>query len=156
MSAYSISVISSEPTAAPTENSDVLRLLREYNGEQIADKEFQGLTVVVRDEAGTVKGGCIGRAYWGWLEIEYLAVAPELRRLGYGAKLLSTIEAEAIHRGCHSAYLDTFSFQARPFYEKQGYQVFGTLLDFPPGHKRYFLTKRLAADSDSDALSENR
>ena len=97
-----------------------------------------------------MKGGCIGRTYWGWLEIEYLAVAPELRRLGYGAKLLAAIEAEAIKRGCHSAYLDTFSFQARPFYEKQGYHVFGTLENFPPGHERYFLTKKLMAGADSE------
>ena len=63
MSAYTIDVIFAEPLNSPSENGDILRLLREYNGEQIADKVFQGLTVVVRDESGAVKGGCIGRAY---------------------------------------------------------------------------------------------
>jgi hypothetical protein len=35
-------------------------------------------------------------------------------------------EVHARERGCHSAWLDTFSFQARGFYEKLGYDEFGT------------------------------
>jgi hypothetical protein len=53
------------------------------------------------------------------------------------------MEAEAIRRGCHSAYLDTFSYQSRPFYEKLGYEVFGTLDDYPRGHQRFYMRKRL-------------
>jgi hypothetical protein len=41
------------------------------------------------------------------------------------------------------AYLDTFSFQAPDFYKKLGYEVFGELQDFPHGHQRYFMKKRL-------------
>ena len=51
-------------------------------------------------------------------------------------------EAEAVRRGCKQAYLDTFDFQALDFYKNLGYQVFGTLDDFPEGHTRYFLQKR--------------
>ena len=49
----------------------------------------------------------------------------------------------AVERGCHSVWVDTFSFQAPGFYPKLGYKVFGEL-DYPPGHKRIFLQKRLA------------
>jgi len=42
------------------------------------------------------------------------------------------------HRG---AFLDTFSFQARPFYERHGYECFGELRDHPPGHSHYFMRK---------------
>jgi hypothetical protein len=41
--------------------------------------------------------------------------------------------------------LSTFGFQARPFYEKMGYEVFATLEDCPVGHCEYFLRKQLAA-----------
>ena len=53
-------------------------------------------------------------------------------------------EMRALERGCHSAWVDTFSFQAPGFYPRLGYEVFGEL-DYPPGHKRIFLQKRLAA-----------
>jgi hypothetical protein len=31
----------------------------------------------------------------------------------------------------------------RPFYERRGYEVFGTLDDYPKGHKKFFLKKKL-------------
>jgi hypothetical protein len=52
-------------------------------------------------------------------------------------------EGRARERGCHSAWLDTFSFQARGFYEKLGYEEFGRL-EYPPDHYRHFMRKRLA------------
>ena len=53
------------------------------------------------------------------------------------------VEEEARQRGAKNSYLDTFSFQAPEFYKRNGYHVFGELQDFPPGHQRYFFTKRL-------------
>jgi hypothetical protein len=58
-------------------------------------------------------------------------------------QLLTLAEDEARQRGAKNVYLDTFSFQAPDFYKQHGYQVFGELEDFPPGHERYFLTKKL-------------
>jgi hypothetical protein len=59
-------------------------------------------------------------------------------------KLVRAMEAEAVGRGCHSAFLDTFSYQARPFYEKLGYEVFGALDDYPRGLQRFYMRKRLS------------
>jgi hypothetical protein len=56
---------------------------------------------------------------------------------------MTETEVEARRRGCHSAYLDTFDYQARPFYEKLGYVVFGTLEDYPKGHQRFYMMKKL-------------
>jgi hypothetical protein len=61
-----------------------------------------------------------------------------------GRRLLEAIEDEARKRGCRWAHLDTFSYQARPFYERLGYELFATLDDYPPGHQRFFLKKPLA------------
>jgi hypothetical protein len=52
-------------------------------------------------------------------------------------------EDEGRRRGCKYAYLDTLSFQARPFYEKHGWEVFATQDDYPLGHTRWFLKKTL-------------
>ena len=65
-----------------------------------------------------------------------------LRGRGVGRELLDRAEVRTRERGCHSAWLDTFSFQARGFYEKLGYGEFGRL-DYPPGHDRHFMRKRL-------------
>ena len=56
---------------------------------------------------------------------------------------MSMAEGEAMKRGCHAAWLDTFEFQARAFYERIGYSCFGTLPDFPKGSSRYFMSKAL-------------
>jgi len=81
---------------------------------------------------------------WGaWLHIRHLWIAEPLRHQGYGSSLLRTAEEEATVAGCRGAFLDTFSFQARPFYERHGYECFGELRDHPPGHAHYFMRKLL-------------
>ncbi len=57
-------------------------------------------------------------------------------------------EEEALRRGCCSAWLDTFEFQARGFYERLGYSCFATLPEYPKGHSRYFLQKQLTPRSE--------
>jgi hypothetical protein len=52
-------------------------------------------------------------------------------------------ESEAAARGCHSAWLDTFEFQARGFYEELGYCCVAELPDYPAGSARYFMKKTL-------------
>ena len=97
-----------------------------------------------RARAGASSRGSRARPTPGWLFIRYLWVSEALRGKGIGRKLMADAEARALERGCHSAWVDTFSFQAPGFYPKLGYTVFGEL-DYPPGHKRIFLQKRLGA-----------
>ncbi len=100
------------------------------------------LGVVARRD-GEVVGGGVGRTGWGWLYVARLWVANELRGSGLGSRVMATMESAARERGCVGVWLDTFSFQARPFYESLGYRQFGELGDFPPGHSRHFMAKRL-------------
>jgi GNAT superfamily N-acetyltransferase len=102
------------------------------------------LAVLARRDA-TVVAGATGFTHFGWLYIHYLWVASDQRGTGLGSEILARAEAEARQRGCHAVWLDTFSFQAPGFYEKLGYQEFGRLDDFPPGHARHFVWKPLNA-----------
>lgn len=46
-----------------------------------------------------------------------------------------------MQHGFKQARVETTSFQAKPFYEKLGYKVYGVLDNFPEGHKSFFLHK---------------
>lgn len=119
------------------------KMLSEYNAGHVGPSDREQLYILLRDDDGKIHGGLNGSTCRGWLFVENLVVHEELRGQGYGSRLLTAAEEEARKRGCHAAYLDTYSFQARPFYEKRGYAVFGTLEDCPAGHQRFFLSKKL-------------
>lgn len=104
---------------------------------------FRQLGVFARDAKGSVVGGIAALTNWEWLHINLVWVDESLRGTGLGHRLLETVEAAARERGCRWAHLDTFSYQARPFYERHGYQLFATLEDYPRGHQRFFLRKAL-------------
>jgi len=108
---------------------------------QVYDDKYLG--IFVRDDHNKIVGGLYGMSWGGWLEIKYLWLREDLRRNGYGKKLLQMAEKEGKARGCKSVLLDTFSFQAPKFYKKFGYQVFGVLDKFPARHKRFYLKKTL-------------
>ncbi len=101
------------------------------------------LVIPLRDRRGHITGGLWGSTAFEWLQIHMLVVPEALRGRGVGAGMVATAEREAVARGCRGANVDTFSFQAGPFYQRLGYQPFGVLPDCPPGHHRIFLSKRL-------------
>ena len=99
--------------------------------------------VFIRDRENRVVGGVIGHVFGGWLYVSLLWVEESLRKKGNGTRLLKMIESEAAKLGCKYAHLDTYSFEARPFYEKHGYTLFATLDNYPEGHSKHFLKKKL-------------
>jgi len=102
------------------------------------------LSYLLRDDQGNVKGGIQGNYdNFGWLWIDSLWVCKTMRGLGHGIDLLKTIEGEAIKNGIKNSHLTSFSHQAANFYVKQGYEVFGELEDYPAGHSRCWLKKKL-------------
>jgi ribosomal protein S18 acetylase RimI-like enzyme len=72
-----------------------------------------------------------------------LIIPEALRRKGLGRKLMEQAEKIARTRNLTGIWLDTFDFQARPFYEKLGFTIFGELKDHPRGISQYWLQKRL-------------
>jgi GNAT superfamily N-acetyltransferase len=114
-----------------------------YNTQQAGDDDAQTLCFVLQSPDQEIVGGVIGATYWDWFYLDLMWIKEELRGCGYGHRLMTLAEDEARQRGAKNAYLDTFSFQAPDFYKQHGYQVFGKLQDFPPGHQRYFLRKQL-------------
>jgi GNAT superfamily N-acetyltransferase len=108
---------------------------------------YYPVSIFLKDARQEVLGGLLGHIWGPWLRITVLWLAEPVRGQGYGGQLLAAAEAYARERSCRHAELATFSFQAPPFYEKCGYEVFAMLEDYPPGHRKYFLHKALGEAS---------
>lgn len=106
-------------------------------------EEKPDFAILLRDpDTQAVVGGLYGMDGFGWAFVKYLAVPDEYRGQGLGSRLLAEAETIARARGYIGVWLDTFEFQARPFYEKLGYTVFGELEGALNAIPRYFLKKR--------------
>jgi GNAT superfamily N-acetyltransferase len=142
--------VSVEPDASASDLAVVQSGLRAFNVARIGEPDEEPVQIFLRDDAGHVVGGLLGHIRWRWLYVARLWIDEAHRGAGQGAALMEAAEAHARSRGCIGAYLDTFEYQARPFYEKLGYTLFGTLDGYPPGHRQYHLAKRFAAESSTD------
>jgi len=125
--------------------SGILRPLVSYNEQKTGRSDQRPLILAIDDAQGQVTGGLWGRTAYDWLFVELLVVPESLRGRGIGSDLMRRAEREALARGCHHAWLDTFDFQARGFYERLGYISFAELGDYPVGSTRYFMKKTLRA-----------
>ena len=127
---------------SPDDESTVVRGLLAFNEAWIGPANEHPVKLVARDDVGVI-GGLIGNIRWRWLYVAKLWVHERARGRGVGTRLLTTAEDLARSRGCTGASLDTFEYQARPFYEKLGYELFGMLDGYPPGYRQFYLRKRL-------------
>lgn len=116
--------------------------LAAFNEADVGPADRRALAVLGRD-GDTVVAGLSGYTAWGWLYVQWLWVDATHRGEGLAARMLDAAEAEARDRGCHGAWIDTFSPVALKVYQRQGYVPFGRLDDFPVGRARTFLQKQL-------------
>lgn len=106
--------------------------------------DYRPLAILIKEtDAGDIVGGLWGGTNFTQLHIDLLFVPEKLRGSGVGSRIMRDAETEALRRECRGVWLDTYSFQARGFYERLGYSVFGMIEDYLPGHTRYFLNKAL-------------
>jgi GNAT superfamily N-acetyltransferase len=117
--------------------------LRKYNRSRVPQDPTWNVLLTIEDDAGELMAGLYGHVSYTWLFVEVVWVAEQLRRQGCGTRLLKRAEEHAREHGCYGVWLDTFSFQARGFYEKQGYTLFGELPNYPGEHSRFFMSKKL-------------
>ena len=125
----------------------IIDRLVEYNLSQVSAEQktlFDTLDKKIIDDNGKIIAGCVARMYcWNVAYLDTLLVDERYRGNGFGSKLLIEVERTAKEKGCYLIHLDTFDFQAKGFYEKQGYEVFGVLEDCPKNHRRFYLKKEI-------------
>jgi GNAT superfamily N-acetyltransferase len=119
--------------------------LRAYNDAQAGYSDSRPLNILARDpETRKVVGGLLGRTSLGLLRVDRFFLPEELRRNRLGSRILAMAEREAKRRGCTRAVLSTIHFQAPGFYQKQGWEVAARIECEPPGHTRFYMTKKLS------------
>ena len=118
--------------------------INEYNVETTGITDGRVVSFFIRDERGDIIAGLYGWTWGGTCEVRYLWVRADHRKLGYGKSLMEAAEREALARGCTQIVLDTHSFQAPRFYARLGFATIGTHFDYPRGHQKHYLRKRLA------------
>jgi GNAT superfamily N-acetyltransferase len=119
--------------------------LRAYNEGQSGSWDGRSLAILARDpETRKVVGGLLGRTSLGLLRVDTFFLPENLRRGRLGSRVLAMAEEEARRRGCTRAVLSTLHFQAPGFYLKQGWEVAARIDCEPPGHTRFYMTKKLS------------
>lgn len=119
------------------------RRVREFNRAVAGHEPPRPVACFLRDGEGRVVGGIRGDLWGRSVHVAALWVDDSLRGRGHGAALLRELEGYAAARGHRLAYVETLSYQARPFYERQGYRVFAELEEIAEGCTFYFLRKDL-------------
>ncbi|MEQ1491594.1 MAG: GNAT family N-acetyltransferase, partial [Terricaulis sp.] len=92
--------------------------VRAFNESRAGSSRASALAILLKDGCGQTVGGLWGRTSYGWLFVELLFVPEALRGRRYGAQLIEAAERAAKARNCHAVWLDTYDFQAVPFYQR--------------------------------------
>jgi ribosomal protein S18 acetylase RimI-like enzyme len=124
---------------------DLWKGLLRFNRQQVGPTRYKRSVLSVRDAKGRLLGGLILQSYWEESYIEVLWLSTRTRRAGIGKKLIEEAERHARRHGSRLIHLNTYSFQAPGFYEKQGYRRFGSLSGSPKDQSRHFYVKDLPA-----------
>lgn len=121
--------------------------IESFNENHMPDKvvyeQDTRFAVFARDDGGNLIGGIRANAFWNYCIIELLWLSEAARGRGIGSQMMNAVEEHARRLGFEYARTETLDFQAKPFYEKLGYEVYGELKDYPKGHSTYCLVKRL-------------
>ncbi len=139
------SVVAEQSNAAAV-SRELWKGLVRFNREQAGPLRYKRTVLSMRDGKGKLLGGLILQSYWRESYVELLWLSARARGSGLGRRLLAEAERRAKRRGSRLIHLNTFSFQATGFYEKQGYRRFGGMSGSPRGESRHFYVKRLLAD----------
>lgn len=92
---------------------EITQLLAAFNTKHAGKSNHRVLAIPVEDKNKKIIGGLYGKTSFQWLFIELLFVPESMRGTGVGKNLVQMAEKEAIKRGCHGVWVDTYEFQAK-------------------------------------------
>ena len=103
-----------DPYAGPAHREIVDNIASFHNIAVTGRSEWFPVAFYLKDKRGEVLGDVLGNIWAGGIHIGTLAVTMAMRGRGFGKQLMEQAELYAVEHGCTIAFLETFSFQARP------------------------------------------
>lgn len=140
-----MSAVTLHETDSPSDedSAGALDILRTFTRASVPRLDNHDYALLLKDETGVLQGGLIAQSRWGSFHVDILALGDTLRGQGWGTRLMQKAEAEARSRHCHHMRLDTYAFQAKAFYERHGFEVYGQIEGPEPYYPHYFMMKRI-------------
>lgn len=132
----------------PAESAVVDAGLDAFNTAATPLADVRSVACFARLSSGEIVGGAVGRTWGRCCEIRQLWVADPHRGRGLGTSLMRALEARAAGRGCRTFYLETWTFQARAFYEALGYGVRLAIGGHAPGIAKFVMMREDVAVRD--------
>lgn len=133
------------------EGADTAGLLAVEIAARFGPRDEKPLALALRDTGGALVAGLNGASHWRWLYVRHLWVSTDARGRGLGRRLIDEAARIARLRDCVGIYVDTFDPRAAAFYERCGFTHAGEIADFPPGHRRIFLSRSLSSLGPRDS-----
>ncbi|KTD46196.1 GNAT family N-acetyltransferase [Legionella quateirensis] len=131
-----------------TENSAVYNVIKkgiiDFNSPYFGSKPSQPFNIYIIDSRSDVIAGLTGFYKGKYARVDLFWVHEHFRNQGLGKKLFFKLEQFSKMKGCLYIQLDTFDFQARPFYEKLGFECVGTISKWVDDRDCHFMRKILA------------
>ncbi len=130
-----------------TNNPDIINVIKkgvfEFNKPYFGSYQSKVITIYAQNEDARVIGGIVGNTLDKYLRVDWVWVDEAYRSQGIGTGLFKVLEKFAYEHHFQFIQLDTFDFQARPFYEKLGFQCVGTIPKWLDGRDCHFMRKTL-------------
>jgi len=132
---------------ASSENDEILiNNLFKYETEELLHDVPKHISIYLKDENQRIVGGILIWIHTESIYIPTVWVDKDLRKKGFGKKLLQAAEEEARKRGCKYVTLDA-NFESAPFYVKQGYYIIGEIKNYIFDHTKTYFRKSLIPSS---------
>ena len=138
-------------TIIEDKSKDAMQVVREGLSEYIKRETgeiqkkypYTSLNLVLKNKQGRIIGGLLAFSTLKAVNFECLWVDKKYRNRGYGKVLLETLERKALKNGSQSILVMVYSFQSLEFFQRNGFEIFGSSDNYPNSITEYYLIKWL-------------
>lgn len=124
-------------------NNTIKQGVLAFNQPYFGVQEAKPFTIYIIDDNKSILCGLYGCHFDKYIRVDMTWVDESYRKKGFGKKLFQKLDEYARQKHCKYIQLDTFDFQAKPFYEKMGFECIGTIPKWVEGYDCHFMRKTL-------------